>query len=272
MKTYQPLVLQKLDIRIPRVHVRQFAVHRHLPETTNVKPHAHAFAQCLLYLSGRGKQEIAGRTHPIETGTAVFLPPRVNHAFHREANRRPICMVIDFEWRGAKARPARVSPLPLSRVHEIRQLLARLVGMQRKPGPVSSIQMSVVLLTVLDCLLADTVFQGISQVSLQSPVARRLDRLLSAADTAWEPLGTLASKAGYQADYLNRLLKQHEGLTLGQLRARKRLTRAQQLLRQPGAVGKVAGAVGFSDPNYFARWFRKQTGQSPRQWRLQTQR
>jgi AraC-like DNA-binding protein len=268
MKTYQPLVLQKLNIRIPHLHVRQFAVHRHLPETTDVKPHAHPFAQCLLYLSGRGKQEIAGRAHPIETGTAVFLPPRVNHAFHREANRRPICMVLDFDWRGAAARPAQVLPLPLGRLHELRQLLARLVGLQRQSNPAPSIQMSAFILTLLDHLLADTVFHSSRPAVFQSPVARKLDRLLSATDTASEPLSALASKAGYQPDYLNRLLKQHDGLTLGQLRARKRLAHAQQLLRQTGSVAEVANAVGFGDPNYFARWFRKHTGRSPSRWRL----
>jgi AraC-like DNA-binding protein len=267
MKTYQPLVLQKLDIRIPHLHVRRLAVHRHLPETTDVKPHGHSFAQCLLYLSGRGIQEIAGRTHPIETGSAVFLPPGMNHAFHREANRRPICMVLDFDWRGSGARPAQVLPVPTGRLHELRQLLARLVGLQRQPGPAPSIQMSAVILTILEHLLTATVFHEIAPSGFQSPVARKLDRLLSAPETASEPLGALASKAGYQPDYLNRLLKQHDGLTLGQLRARKRLAHAQQLLRQSGSIAEVATAVGYGDPNYFARWFRKQTGRTPSRWR-----
>jgi len=73
--------------------------------------------------------------------------------------------------------------------------------------------------------------------------------------------------AGYQHDYLNRLLKEHEGLTLGQLRAHKLLARVQRLLRQAGSIAEVAEAVGFDDPNYFARWFRKQTGLSPSRWR-----
>ena len=32
-------------------------------------------------------------------------------------------------------------------------------------------------------------------------------------------------------------------------------------------ISKIAWDCGFADPNYFARWFRKKVGQSPRQWR-----
>ena len=32
-------------------------------------------------------------------------------------------------------------------------------------------------------------------------------------------------------------------------------------------VSEIGWACGFQDPNYFARWFRKKTGQTPSQWR-----
>jgi AraC-like DNA-binding protein len=98
-------------------------------------------------------------------------------------------------------------------------------------------------------------------------VANKLNQLFSARETAALPLDQIAQRVGYQHDYLNRLLKQHDGLTLGQLRARQLLTRSQQLLRGRQSVGDVAEALGFNDPNYFSRWFRKHTGQTPTQWR-----
>jgi AraC-like DNA-binding protein len=32
-------------------------------------------------------------------------------------------------------------------------------------------------------------------------------------------------------------------------------------------VAEAALQSGFEDPNYFARWFRRQTGQTPQAWR-----
>ena len=102
-----------------------------------------------------------------------------------------------------------------------------------------------------------------------SPVSRKVDALLASPESAGLSLGKLSGLAGYQHDYLNRLLKNHAGLTLGQFRSRKRVARAQQLLRQPKTVAEISGLVGFTEPNYFARWFRKQTGMTPTEWRRQ---
>ena len=47
-----------------------------------------------------------------------------------------------------------------------------------------------------------------------------------------------------------------------------RLEEASDLLSQPNAViGEVAAAIGYLDQNYFSRWFRQQTGQTPTEWR-----
>jgi AraC family transcriptional activator of pobA len=263
MKKYQPLVLQKLDIRIPGLHVRQLALHRHLPETTAVEPHNHKFAQSLLYLSGQGAQEIDGRIYPVQTGTAVFLPPGVRHAFRRAANRHPICLVVDFDWRGARSKPAQIAPLPTATLHEIRQQLSRLAHHQRQSPPGSALRISPLILALLDLLLAGPVIPRPGQVEFQSPVARKLHGLLAAPGAAAIPVHKLAEQAGYQHDYLNRLLKRHDGLTLGQMRARKLLARAQELLPPANSIAEVALALGFSDPNYFARWYRKHAGVTP---------
>ena len=54
---------------------------------------------------------------------------------------------------------------------------------------------------------------------------------------------------------------------LGQLRARVRLRKAAALLEQRKSVQETGEAVGILDANYFARWFRQQTGVSPSSWR-----
>ena len=41
----------------------------------------------------------------------------------------------------------------------------------------------------------------------------------------------------------------------------------QKLKDEKIPIARVAWDCGFQDPNYYARWFRKKIGQSPRQWR-----
>lgn len=267
MKRYQPLLLQKLDIYIPGIHIRRLALHRHLPETMDIRPHAHKFSQCLVYLSGQGRQRIGGAVYTISSGTAVFVPLSKQHAFHRLADRHPICLIMDFDWRGISKRPPQVTPLPLSVLREIKQQLAGISHLQRRPNPGPQLTMSALVINLLNVILAGMGLADPRQPEPLSTVSRKVDALFGAPESAGLPLGKLSGLAGYQHDYLNRLLKRHAGLTLGQYRARKLVARAQQLLRQKNSVATVSSMLGFSEPNYFARWFRKQTGMTPTEWR-----
>jgi AraC family L-rhamnose operon transcriptional activator RhaR len=97
--------------------------------------------------------------------------------------------------------------------------------------------------------------------------ARRVERLIEARDGAEVSLDDIATMSGYQHDHLNRLLRAECGLTLGQLRSRIRLKRAVALLGEKVPIQEVGERIGILDPNYFARWFRQQTGVSPSSWR-----
>ena len=95
-------------------------------------------------------------------------------------------------------------------------------------------------------------------------VRRRLRRL-EAPDWSGE---AVARGLGRRKEELNRHLRQETGLTLGKVIAEHRLGQSQVLLLQPDLeVQEVAERVGILDRNYFARWFRRQTGLTPTQWR-----
>jgi AraC family transcriptional regulator, transcriptional activator of pobA len=266
MRLYQPLILQKLHIRVPGFHIRQFALHKHLPETTDIQLHQHAFSQLLLYLSGQGVQRIEGHSFKIRAGSLVFLPPGVEHAFHREANRRPVALALDFDWKGATGQKPRVSSLSSATLRDARQIISRISHLHTGQMGESSIHVSVEILKLM-ALLAHALGLVTPAKAQSSPVIRKVEMLLNAPDCANASLRTLAQRSGHQQDHLNRLLKRQSGLTLGQLKSRNLLQKAQKLLRQPSLISDVSGVLGFNDPNYFSRWFRKQTNVSPRAWR-----
>jgi AraC family transcriptional regulator, transcriptional activator of pobA len=264
MRHFRSLLINKADIRLPGMRVLTVALHRHLPEHASVEQHRHRWCQAILYLSGVGQQQFASGEARVEPGTLVVLPPGVSHAFRRTTERPPLCLMIDFSVPNARLGPAAVCSLNRSELTQVRQHLAHLFRLQAGSGGVLRWESaSAILQTLITLLRAANWLERVPQ-----PAARGggvMGRLLSTVGPA-TPLRQVVQRSGYQRDHLNRLVKSETGLTLGQLRTQRRLARAKELLSQGMRVANVAEAVGVLDQSYFARWFRRQTGQTPSRW------
>lgn len=69
-------------------------------------------------------------------------------------------------------------------------------------------------------------------------------------------------------NYLNRVVKKSTGRTVGSWIDSARVTRAKRLLRDTdGSMIDIAVAVGLDDQSYFARFFKKHTGETPSEFR-----
>lgn len=85
----------------------------------------------------------------------------------------------------------------------------------------------------------------------------------------WE----IAEGIGASEDYLSRLFNRELGLSPWDYLNRYRISRAKELLwLTHDSVSQIGRRVGFSDPAYFSRVFRRLTGVSPRGYRHQTHR
>jgi len=274
MKSYQPLLLEALHIRVGPVAIRRLRLNRHSSETSTVRHHHHSHSQLLIYLSGQGAQLAAEASRPIRSGTAALFPSGLPHAFRPLGARRPICLVIDFDFRGAARQSPWIGPLPQADLGEIRRSLSTLIRLRGSDHRGVELQSAALVLGILHRSLQSGGWLPKSPAlrSAGSEVIRRTQRLLENPSAASVPVTELARTLGYQKDYLNRLLRQGGGLTLGQLRSAQRLERAKRGLLQGKRVHQVAVEVGWNDANYFTRWFHKQTGQAPLRWRAGTER
>lgn len=84
------------------------------------------------------------------------------------------------------------------------------------------------------------------------------------------PLEDYAAKLGISAAHLNALCRQlthHSALAL--IHARVSLEAKRQLTYTSLPVRSIAESLGFSDPAYFTRFFKRQTGVSPAAFRAQ---
>ena len=68
--------------------------------------------------------------------------------------------------------------------------------------------------------------------------------------------------------YFSKLFKEEAGENFIEYLTRLRMDRAKELLRDEGiSIKEISMQIGYGDPNYFSRIFKKQTGMTPREYR-----
>ncbi|MFE0178444.1 AraC family transcriptional regulator [Streptomyces sp. NPDC059002] len=99
-------------------------------------------------------------------------------------------------------------------------------------------------------------------------VATDFMTLLGAPDTCPHSVREGARRLGVSVSYLSEAVKEFTGRTPGELIRQARVREAQRLLlRTELSVRQIAERVGVGDPAYFCRFFRRETGTSPGDFR-----
>ena len=252
MLAWSPILIQKIEIHALGFVLRKLQLNRH--RDAEVSAHAHDCVQLILYLSGEGWQTIGGRRRRARTGDLFVIPPGTPHGFALQGRSRPLCLVLDYQLEGsgrARAVHRRLAPETLNELHG---LLARVPP----KGRLSLSDYPAILAVVARLLEPD---------AIPAPPSPTLYEKLRDHVRSPATLSRIAREVGYHPDHLCRKLKRESGLGLRALRDQVRLEAAQSALRSTSTVAEAALQSGFEDPNYFARWFRRQTGQTPQAWR-----
>lgn len=125
-------------------------------------------------------------------------------------------------------------------------------------------------------LLFTRVHRQLAQVQPPTPPTRA-SRLVREFQLAVErdfrtrhELADYARELGITPNHLNDLFRAVTGHSAGALVRRRRLLDAKRLLSHSElTVAEVAYHVGFADPSYFGRFFRRETGNSPAEFRTE---
>lgn len=251
MPSWSPILVQKIEIHALGFVLRKLQLNRH--RDSEVAPHAHAYSQLILYLSGEGRQIVNGQVRPARTGDLFVIPAGVPHGYTATGPGRPVCLVLDYESTDAsrmrRSLHRRLGPATLN---ELSQLLAKV---PQKGRPTLADYSNI--LAVVARLISPA-----NSTPSRVPAAPVLEKVRPLLD-ATQPLAAVARQAGYHRDHLTRKLKRETGFGLQATRNRLRLEVAQGALRSAPSVAEASARAGFEDPNYFTRWFRRQTGQTP---------
>lgn len=263
---FQPLFLENLVLSIPGFTIQRFAYHRHSSEIDSVHPHKHTHSQFLLYLRGQGIQIMESGTIPVMRGSLLYLPPRSLHGFMKSMKTAPLSIVFDFKEKKPMAQKPISLLLPPPTLSHIEQILHQLIHSADQSSQSSPATVAETL--TLFALLHQNALGANDPRKVIHPVTTKVRRLLKHSTEPARGPSDLARELGEDLSSLNRKLRNECGLNLGKIIDEYRLELSYKGLRmQQKPIAETAWDAGFQDPNYFARWFRKKVGQSPREWR-----
>ena len=229
-----------------------------------------------LVSSGKCTASLPG-AGPLPAGAALVLPPQAASAGHLILSRAPLSLVpegschllcIQLTGQAAGQFLSGLRELPFLARGETcpaaAELLDRLAAEPERHSRARS-QLAFALL----CELAD----ADSAAPPLPPLVQSAIEDIRANYSGLYGVEELSERLGVSKSHLVRTFTAAIGIPPGRYLTRVRIEAAQRLLlHREYTLDVVASLCGFSGANYLCRVFKKETGQSPAQWRAMTGR
>lgn len=163
--------------------------------------------------------------------------------------------------------PRRFQPV---RRYELLNLFEKLHAEMEQPQGYFRYRASLLLGQILQLVAEDLLSK--EELRTAAPASflayRQLVNLLNETYNAEPDRGFIESQLNRKYEYLCHIFKKYSGMSIFSYIHRLRIQRAQHLLLNSGlAVNQIAEAVGFSDPYYFSRLFKRFVRCSPSDFR-----
>lgn len=259
-----------------------------IPERSRVHdweigPHRHeSFFQVLHISSGSGEALIDGRYQPFDGPTAIFVAPQEAHGFRFSRDVEGLVLTALADRLTAPARSnAAIAFFAGS---------SRLVNLSPQAGPARELTQTMSSIhaelsgheagrmVLLEALVATMIVHlaraGELAGGREQATGRDAQRiavlfdLIGAHFREHRPVTFYAEMLGLSEAHLNRVCRAGTGRSVqALLNARLVEAATRDLIFTPSSVQAIAYALGFSDPAYFNRFFRKQTGKTPGMFR-----
>ena len=263
---FQPVYLKDLRISIPEISIIRLAHQRHSPKSDRVTNHQHKHSQILLYLRGHGFQKTSRKQIEVHRGSLLYFPPNTEHGFGKSQKMSPLSLVVDFNEAKIMSKTVINRSVSLKLLSEIENAINRLV-MNSDLKKEQSAQSAGMILQIFGLLYENLQSKEFNSHKIY-PYTAKIRRLLSDQPIIVRFPREVAQLLKEDLSSINRKLRNESGMKLGNLIDEDRLNKCQQELQNSYTrISEIGWKCGFQDPNYFARWFRKKTGQTPSQWR-----
>lgn len=271
-KTYEAKILHATQQTIAPIHRRRSS-------------HAHAVYHFALVRSGKGTFELAGKVHPVQTGSLFIVSPGEAHAFERlpgettcydevtivlsdqdsQSLQLPFRQVLKA-WLGLELRlPAFPTALEKSVAESLTPKFLEVSNLLKQGEPLGLFRSHVALGQLF------THFAELWQVEAAKPLDgfSRAKAYLDSFYHTVVSLDQLAQKVGFSYNYLSRGFKAKYGQTPMRYLRERRLKEADILLKNTSySLAQIADRVGISDEFYLSKLMKTRHRVSPGRWRM----
>jgi AraC family transcriptional activator of pobA len=248
-----------------------------------IKQHKHEFLYQILHIrAGTGDALIGKELYRLTAGSLVFMPEKVSHGFRFSpdvdgqvltvtSKRLPLHIVSNAQAAAfvSEARIVRLDP-----DHEDTSFIQATLGkIQQEIGSSFGARNGLVeaYLGVVLALIIGMVLDAETRDNAADRDAQRITRLNDLINGHFRehlPVEFYARELGISVTHLNRITKAQTSKTMNDLLSEKIVSQAKRdLAFTIMTAQEVAFALGFADPAYFTRFFARESGETPRQFR-----
>jgi len=252
-----------------------------------IRAHRHRnLFQILLIEEGGGEMIFEAATLPFASPAAILVPPTTAHGFRFQADVTD-GWVVSFTEDVAEALGERSGEalkrlktlaaepvIPLGQATEIRRLgalcrdLHEESSLAREGFRLAMRGLLALVAIEVARLAASRARTGVVTLAAADATVEALRRLVDEHFRKERLISFYADKLAMTPDRLNDHVKRATGVTAGHLIRQRVLTEAKrQLVFTAQPIHEIAYDLAFSDPSHFARFFRKQTGTTPHEFR-----
>ena len=247
--------------------------------------HRHtALSQCVMVTAGPVTVTLDDTRAALAGPAVMIIPAGTVHSFRFRADTLGFVLTVDLARVLSSAGAVHQGPIEslfsMPRAIDLRedpqlalraaQLLERLAHEFAQPGSWAAPVGGWLACCVLWVLALGAAAHGPSEVH-SSPEAQRLRRLRLLIESQYLkhwPVRRYARHLALSETSLNRLCRRLAGSTaFDMIQQRLALEARRRLVYTASSVSGIAGELGFKDPAYFSRFFRRHSGVSPHEFR-----
>jgi len=227
--------------------------------------------QVVYITKGRGIFEMGGRTRVVVPGSVMIVFPGVRHFYKPEFEVGWTEYWVGFKgpYVDTLCRQGFLSPAkPLFEVGLQNSLLgiySQIFELVRDQRPLYQVRASSLVLTLIAEILAHE--RKVVQYNHSEQLVEKARFLMEENIYGEINLNVIAGLLGVSTSHLNEVFKSYTAMTPYQYFISIKIRRAKDLLESGDLpIKEVAFRLGFDDPYYFSRLFRKKAGLPPSKW------
>ncbi len=224
-------------------------------------------------ISGAGRGQTEGDDHHATTGDLLTFRKGKRHGYGADADQPWAIMWAHFDGRAASAfitalRQGGPPAVRLGVDPHVRSRFDELLIAHRSPHPAAGVHANTCLYSLLGLMVRQVQSPHAATTDEDRLDTFRIQRYIHEHLAAPLTLEQLAAAAKLSPTHFLRLFRERFRMPPMRYVIQQRIAQAATLLEETNQpVNRISRAVGYEDPYYFSRLFKKATGVSPQGYR-----